>query len=66
MDKYMVVLERKGQRAMVVLSALEYEHSTVMDKANNIKMHYGSGARWTVLNVMDYEAYQNQTDSKPF
>ncbi len=65
-DKYVVVLERGAKVATIVLSAQDYEHSISTDRANNIKMYWGSGARWTVVRVLDYDAYQNQTDSTPF
>jgi hypothetical protein len=66
MEKYVVVLQRKEKTTMVVLRADDYTASVKIDKGNNAKMRWGSGAMWNILNVMDYEAYQNMEDSKPF
>lgn len=66
MEKYVVVLERKDKMQIIVLSAHDYSASVKTDKANNVKMRWGSGAMWSVLRVMDYEAYQTMSDSRPF
>jgi len=66
MEKYVVVLERKGKQAMIVLRASDYTASVKIDRANNAKMKWGSGAMWNILSVMDHDAYANRTDSKPF
>ncbi len=63
MSNYVVVMERKDKTAIVVMRNSDYLASVSRDHS---KVRYGSGVMWTVLSVMDQEAYQNRTDSKPF
>jgi len=52
MNQYIVTIARKGKTAMIIMRDSDFEHSTVLVK-DEIKMYWGSGPRWTVVQVVN-------------
>ena len=52
--RYTVTLTRDGKTIHIVLRADDYTNSVRIDRANNVRMKYGSGKMWDVTEVKPF------------